>query len=395
MLSKKILAVAVAGAMLAPLAAQAEINVKGEVRYRFAQTTDVNAEKDKTLQPHNSRGRISFDGKAAGGVKAFVQIEANDLTNVSETNSDKVSINYNNISCAEGKTSSKPNTDGSYDVNNNCSTASASSTGEFTDDNGGTVQVEQAWVAIPMGPVTVKAGQQKAKWGTGFKVDGAKVNNRVAISTKINNFTFAALADEGATPNKKNYRSNGVLAKGDFGAVKAGVIHKPIKDKAWTDVYVTGSISGLGFAVENSQQQNDTADDMVGTLIQLTYDFGAATAILANVTTADGFMADDDFSPVSTLGGDHPTNYTRIGSLGDWNATLFGATGKVDSLSWTVMMGSAEIVDTGTASKTGVSVADLRLGYEIAKGTTASFSYGNLGDDLDYEAMGLELKTKF
>ena len=362
-MTKNLLAIAVAAALTVPFAAAnasshggaeakaAEVTVGGSARFRYgnydfdAATGGIanaasKAATNGTGDYVDNRVRLNVTAKMDGGVKVFAQIEAD-------------------------------------------------------DDNTGTND-DQAYMVVPMGPVTVTAGDQPAAFGAKFKVN-TNVNDRVKIAGKLGDVNIAGLLDEG--------NNDGIVVSGGFGDVKLALVHKPSIE--WTDVFVGAKVGPVNIALEHSKGM-DAADAAAaggnavtaakfqgtGTLVQLTMGVADMTAILAVVQTEEGFKADDDFAPITTLGTGTHLGAMNVGDNGDWTTTLIGLTGKADAITWKVMLGTTEI-DTGAADPVEVSITDVSGSYGIAKGTSLNLSWGNLGGDVDYTAGGMSLTTKF
>ncbi len=333
-MNKKLIAIAIAGTLAAPLAAQAaDISMSGDAQFRYANTDNSGA----TMNAADNRVRFALTADLGDGVKVATRYVSGD---------------------ADGSPKS---------------TTGANSNGGYFD---------YAYIQMPIGPVTATVGDQKATWGTGFQVQNARLAQRIKLTFKAGPATVGLLSD-GANDETVRGGSDGVFVVGNVGGFKVGVINKPAPE--WTNFYLVGPAGPVNLAIES--------DDLAGKasmLVQATMGFGSVTGILAHATADAGNTAASYFSPISTLGtSTSATALTDFGALaGDHTATLIGAAFMAAGANFTALAGTYE------AGVLNIDVLDVKADFKVGAANMQA-TYGSLQGDVDYTAIGVNTTVKF
>ncbi len=138
-MNKKLIAMAIAGALAAPLAAQAaDVSFSGDARLQYANTDTSGA----TANPRDDRVRVRVTADMGDGVKAVARFRAQ-------------------------------------------------ATNGVVDD------ADESYIVLPIGPVTATLGDQYATWGTGAYVQNSHKPGRVKLAMKAGGWTLLGMDDFG------------------------------------------------------------------------------------------------------------------------------------------------------------------------------------------------------
>jgi len=271
-------------------------------------------------------------------------------------------------------------------------------------EDGANVQFDYAYLQVNgMGGIDWTLGRQVANWGTGFATWGA-VKDRIKAMKKIGDVSVGAIIQK---DSENNYGGRGggdvdtyyVLAVIPVGEGKLGFIYGDTHDNnddvennaTGMDLYYMGKAGPVNLAVEyNSKDRDDfkapvggcttaavgacQVDAQTGMLIAANMDINDKVNVgIGYASAANGWTADDDFSPTLFFGTNVSPN--AIINFGEtWNPSPT-TNENDDTVSAIVLSGKFKIND------------DLTAGANIAQAT--------LSDNSEYDLMEIDLYANY
>lgn len=341
-MKKKLIALAIAAAVAAPLTAQAAATLSGDAEFTMGNS------KATGWEGYN-RVRVKVDADLGGGVAIHTRL--------------------------------RMTTGGDNEV----SFADANAVADISSSNA--VRTDYAYLTAKAGPVALTMGDQLATWGTKYFYQGAQKNNRLKAAVKVSDqFTGMLTMDPYA-------KADGTGAPGFalYGIYKvsnmmtAGIMLRGSKDdtaatEAANNVFVKGQVGGVVFGFESDSAKDNTGSR--GNYMMVGMKAGGADLALHY---ADATGQDSDFEPLGIINGDATTSAVDAGLSGAQKLTLLTAGMKAGGMNVTVGAGRTEVAGTTE------SIVGLDLGKKLGA-ANFNFSYGTYAGDTGY---GFSFKTKF
>jgi len=245
-MKKKLIAIAIAAAVAAPLTAQAAVTVSGDAEFEMTNYTTAGLVGGNVEGWNgNNRVRVKVDADLGDGVGAHTRIKGS------------------------------------------------------TGAGDALWQVDYAYLTAKVGPATLVMGDQLATWGTKVFIEGALKSNRmVAVFKPSNTLTAKIIMDP--------YLKGGTVGAPKMGLafvsklsnmMTAGLLYGQGVNGAdsTNNVFVKGQMSGITFGVESQSQTGDRANYVMAGMKA-----GGANLALHYVTNK---VADADWSPVGVING--------------------------------------------------------------------------------------------
>lgn len=348
-MKKKLIAIAIAAAVAAPLTAQAAVTVSGDAEFKMnhQETTSYVGAPNETHGGWSgtNRVRVKVDADVAGGVSVHTRFRT---------------------------TSGMDN-------------SAAGAIGALT------VDTDYAYIKVPVGPVTLQMGDQLATWGTKYFAEGTRKDNRLkAIYKPSNQMTLLAtldpyMDDKGdgapkfsfyAIAKMSNMMSAGIaytLATTTYGPAAAGT-----EKDAVSNIFVKGQMSGVTFGLESTDWSE--------------YDGSRSLYAMAGMKAAGADLGfhyvkagsqDSDWSPIGVINGDA----NMAGGQNEYVVLTAGM--KAGGMDITVGAGSAGNEDVSGISNESFVGVDLGKKFGAAD---FNFSYGSYDSNSSY---GFSFETKF
>lgn len=360
-MKKNLIAIAVAAAVIAPLTAQAAVDVSGDARVRYYT---------------NDRGASDVGG--------------NPNTKGAQTDS-RVGLNFQGT---DGKT------------------AMAKARLEITNTHGGaaeTINVDHAYIAANVGAgVKVTGGKTVANWGHKFVIWDAAAD-RVHITKKMGDlamglhFTKGTEAGLTATSDDTNDNSTtSVTVKmGKIGGLRYDMMKNETGagsvDNNRTAFYGGAPLgAGWGLAFEYASTGGDSyTDNAVGMMLAAAGKVGGADLTVGYATAADGFNSDNDFFTFAGTGAQAGSMLAGLMSGAGYKMTGIFAIAKMKTGAAGVEAGVATI-NTDQAGDPSNTLLSVKVDYPLSKSTKVLAQYGTFsGDLLDGSTYGASIETKF
>ena len=374
-MKKKLIAIAIAGVVAAPLTAQAsshgaqpQVTFGGDANF-------VMTNKADSHWAGENRVRLTIAAKANEKVTAHARIRMQ-----------------------EGWTS--PVTGKVVDNDLGYSTSPMSAQGVRTD---------YAYIQMNAGPVSILAGDQLATFGTGIFIQGANPKNRLKVVYKEGPLkaavmldpyyksdtapTAAGFPDATGEPNIKimaQYKMSNMMTAGILYGTEQDAKQALLggKKDAWNDIFVKVNMSGVHAALERKSDVmtvKDVEDAKTKPSGSMYINVGAdVSGIALDLHYTDASKIDDDVSPIGAIQGD---------------AAVFGGTKGLTLLTASMAAGPGTVtigVGTDNASNNAEGVTGLDYATEVG-GADFNFSYGAYkdGSGKDDSAFGFSFATKF
>jgi len=264
------------------------------------------------------------------------------------------------------------------------------------------VLFDYGYLVVPVGPVTVTAGKVVVDWGNKFYVWDAR-QYRLILEAKAGNGVVKAFTQKDVETrattgddNLKDKDTYGLLYAGKFDNFNAGILglytndaRTNGKDGQILDVFLNGSAGGVGISAELAYKSGDLNEDSagnnpVGGFVSVSKGIDALTVSGAFAYAANGYAADDNFTPTVFFGKDQPTAITDFGAASDsttWVLVGSGTYKVTNDLSVTgrlaYLSAEGKMLDTDAGDES-VTELDAGLKYQIAKNTSYSLDLGYL-----------------
>ena len=301
-----------------------------------------------------------------------------------------------------------------------------------SNTRGGSINVDYAYLHIPVGTVVVDAGLMKRNWGNKLLMwDVARDTFQVTTNvgdTQIGVYTDKV--DENSATGADNLDDTdnyGIFVNHTAGDLAAGLHIIREDDNVGTDtsgteasVYLNTSVGAIGIAAEAAYKMGEMNEDSSGNkpfaaFIYASTDVGAISIGAFAAVAKDSFAADSHLTPSVFFGTDNPTAIANVQAAANSttkafaisaatdvtsdltvNATLFYADlENLSSTFRTAYAGSAAPAKTGEESVTEI---DLGLSYKLADNATYTVALGYLMPDnitaLDDEAIAIANKIQ-
>jgi hypothetical protein len=355
-MKKKLIAIAIAAAVAAPLTAQA-IDMSGDARVRYY-ANDI----DTVAKGAQTDSRIGLDIKGEDGQVAMAHVRL-EVTNA-----------------AHGGT---VNTDTADNVD---------------------IWVDRAYVKANIGGVTVMGGKTIANWGHKFVVWDAE-GDRVHINKAMGDMNFGLIwtknTEAGMTASTDDSLDStttsltfvmGKMGGIRFDNTKNDATSTTVKRTALYGGAPLGGGWGLGF--EFAQTDAGTDNDQ-GLMLAAMGKVGATDLTVGYASAADGFSSDNDFFTFAGTGAEPGTVFAGLSSTdGNKMTGMFVVAGmKVDVVD--VELGAA-LIKSDVAGDPSETVLSVKAAYPLSKMTKVKAQFGNFsGDMMDATHMGASIETKF
>jgi hypothetical protein len=356
-MKKKLIAIAIAAAVAAPLTAQA-IDMSGDARVRYY-ANDI----DTVAKGAQTDSRIGLDIKGEDGQVAMAHVRL-EVTNAAHGGA--------------------VNTDTADNVD---------------------IWVDRAYVKANIGGVTVMGGKTVANWGHKFVVWDAE-GDRVHINKAMGDMNFGLIFAK----NTENYltttddsddssTTSFTFTMGKMGGIRldntkneVGAGSTTTKRTALYGGAPLGGGWGLGF--EFAQVDAGTENDQ-GLMLAAMGKVGATDLTVGYASAADGFASDNDFFTFAGTGAEAGSVFAGLASTdGNKMTGMFVIAGmKVDVVD--VELGAA-LIKADTAGDPSETVLSVKAAYPLSKMTKVKAQFGNFsGDMMDATHMGASIETKF
>ena len=360
-MKKNLIAVAIAGVLAVPFAAQADIAFSGDARARYNTKTPDGGDAAALT---DSRVRLGFVAK----------------------DGDVASVHYRGYM----------------------------STGTHGDGEPA-YATDWAFVKANLGPVTVSAGEMLANWGTKLLYWDVRPK-RVMISGKAGGHWMGITFDKSTETNNKD---TDVPADGkpnpftgndadDKQAIKLlvkgknyGLLHSMIEDGAGdksstvTDVYYMGAAGDIKYNVEFVTEGGDAEGTSLGANMMMP--MGGMTLSAALINFADGGAGfDADYLDGMFMGCDAGNVCPSIGDSGDGAMTIAASLGMGFGDGMKGHLSFASVAGDGANEGTGIELAVFK---SLSKKTNVKAFFGTVSQDDDsnntHTGMGAAINTKF
>lgn len=347
-MKKKLIALAIAAAVAAPLTAQAAATLSGDAEFKmtnYGTAGLLGATQAKGWNGYN-RVRVKVDADLGAGVSVHTRLR------MSIGADNEVSFSTTTPAAADPKLNSTTSTNA--------------------------VRTDYAYLTAKVGPASLMMGDQLATWGTKVFIEGSTKMNRLKATFKPSGTLTA-----GITMDPYADAGEGKPQIGFFAIAKvsnmmtAGVLVIGKKDPATdaeNNIFVKGQMAGVTYGVE-SMTQNNTTDERAN-YIMAGMKAGGANLALHIITNK---KADADWSPVGVINGQSDLIAAQT------DITVITAGLKAGGMDVTVGVGQA---GDGTNQE---SLMGVDLGKKLGAANFV-FSYGSHNSESAY---GFKFNTKF
>jgi hypothetical protein len=270
-----------------------------------------------------------------------------------------------------------------------------------TSETGGSLNVDYAYLHIPIAGIVIDAGRQKATFGNKFYYDDV-ARDRFQISAKVGDANIGVLTDKrDESQGPDGFFNNDIDDYGFFAVYKAGDIEGGAlvllrrdelvaidEDVDGIDVttYVKAKAGAVGVKGELSMKTDDynyvttDNDTQWGGFVSADIGMDAVTVGGLLAGTLNGFVADKHFAPTAMIGRDNPTAMGNFGARGDSLlgviSASFKATPELSVNGKAAYAHYESYPDTNTDSS--AIEFDAGLKFDISKGVTYSVDLGYL-----------------
>jgi len=333
-MKKKLIAIAIAAAVAAPLTAQAAATLSGDAEFgmkNFSEGALFGMTNAKGWNGYN-RVRVKVDADLGGGVGVHTRLRMN--------------LGMDN------------ETDGG---------------------SSNAVRTDYAYLTAKVGPAALTMGDQLATWGTKVFIEGATKQNRLVATFKPSGALTAKLIMDPYMDGAEGKPQIGFAVVSKLSnMMTAGLLYIGEKDPATdaeNNIFVKGQMNGITYGVESMSQEN-TVDQDRANYVMLGMKAGGANLALHYVANK---TQDADWSPVGVINGNADLTAAQT------DITMITAGLKAGGMDVTVGLGQA---GDGTTNE---SMIGLDLGKKMGAADFV-FSYGSHDSETAY---GFKFKTKF
>ncbi|MBI5674256.1 MAG: hypothetical protein HZC48_00310 [Nitrospirae bacterium] len=285
------------------------------------------------------------------------------------------------------------------------------------EETGGSLNVDYAYLHVPVAGIVIDAGRQKATFGNSFYQDDV-AKDRFKISAKVGDATIGAYTDKMSENSNGNegFLSNdvddyGIYADYSAGDINGGVLvvfsnDDQVDDNDGTDAtaYVNTKVGNVGLKGELSLKTGDryeyldantldTVDDTQwGGFVSADMGMDAVTVGGVVAFTANGYVADKHFQPTAMVGSNQPAAVMNFGAAPSVvqmaaEAILPGATVTVDTL--------LAALNVGYQATPELSVYGRGAYMDFADSTVTANGVGATADDVDASAWEIDAGLKY
>lgn len=188
-------------------------------------------------------------------------------------------------------------------------------TNQAEGDGGPMISTDYAYLVIPYQSVTLTVGAQLGSWGNKFMAWNGEVD-RFKVTTKMDNVTLGGFIQKTVEANQTfgsaDMDGYSVFAVGSFDNAKAGIIAIYVNNEVASDadgyivdVFGNGAVGEIGLDGELVFRGGDMYDvdgaDM-GAYVAANMKMDQVGLGLTLAYAADGFVADDDWTPTLLIG---------------------------------------------------------------------------------------------
>ncbi|MDH4027949.1 MAG: porin [Nitrospirota bacterium] len=278
---------------------------------------------------------------------------------------------------------------------------SAWGNGQATKDN---PLVEYAYLHIPIASVTVDAGLKTRDYGYGFLTDMYDQEfETIEASMTFDTVTVTAFTDkvtdtraaETGSDNLKDYDNYGLSVSAKVGEINIGALIASQKDARPAtdvdgniyDINASANINNIAIKAELAYLTGDINEDTegndpMGFFVSAAMPMGQINVHGAIAYAADGYTADDDFTPTVFIGTDQNTAALDFAATDDESsyAVVVGADYSVnDDLGVSAKLAylSQDAMGVGGDDRTAIEF-DAGLSYKIAANASYSLDFGYL-----------------
>jgi len=347
-MKQKLIALAVAGVLTAPMMAQADVAVSGDARVRYQSTTmDANGANEQAVS--NSRIGINIEGNDGYVAKVHARLEIT-------------------------------HTPGDLDNENKSTFSNA-------------ISVDWAWAEVNAMGLNISGGVMPATWGIGLVTNDAEPN-RIKIAKKFGDLSAALIFDKvnevnslgGVTPdNADDNSAMRVLAVKPLGEnTKAGLIISSLDDKGTTSTAIDAFYTSPMVSVEIAKPEDGM---ILGVLAPIPAgDNIGLTAVL--VHSMDDAGASDNFFTAFTTVDQGVVPFSGFGSTDGETATAVGLLGGMGEFGFGVaqLMSSNDSLDN--------TLAEVSYTKKLSDMTQFK-AYAGTVTDMVSSAYGANIETKF
>ena len=296
------------------------------------------------------------------------------------------------------------------------------------DETAGNVEIDYGYLHIPVGPVTFDLGRQNADWTKFFewnqKRDRAKVTYKLGDTTVgaytdkiVDTFATGTNTDAIDGDNLDDVDDYAIFAVHSIGNIDGGLLLFLRNDSVTDDndaragsLFVNATVAGLsvraelamvtGDAIEYIDIDGDTVDDSQwGGFVSASKGLNGLTISGLLAYAANGYVADNHFTPTVMVGTDNPTALADFGGIpGMSDADLddaLASSGITDTSSTmdTFLLAATASYDATPDLKVYGRVAYMNSDNLLFTGSYAGETIGGTFDDvdLDFEHTATEL----
>jgi hypothetical protein len=360
-MKKKLIAIAIAAAVAAPLAAQAAVEMSGDARVRYYTndvTTHAMAPAKDGMKGALTDSRVGLNITATDGDVAMAKVR--------------------------------------LEVQGN--------SGDVHGDSTDSIYVDTASLAANVGAgVTVTAGKIVSTWGhelyisdsSGDKVDIAKKMGDMKFGltfTKVNEAGIAASADDKGDTSKTSL----YFIMGKMGGIRHDATDTAGVKKATTALYGGAPLGGgwgLGFEYASLSGTSNTGS---GLLLAAMGKAAGADLTVGYAKATDNFKTSDNFLKFVGTGKQAGSIFAQLGAgAADTSMASLFAVASMPAGPVNLEAGLASVsYDAGATQKN--TVLSLRANYDLSKSSKIVGEYGNFSGDLvKASVMGARIETKF
>jgi hypothetical protein len=348
-MNRKLIALAVAGVMAAPLVAQADVSLGGDARVRYYSQTP--------------------DGGDAGAVsdsRVRLTINATD-GNVAGVNY-RMKLSNTTHNTADG--SDKP-----------------------------ILATDYAYAYVNTGLVKVSGGVMQITWGTGLVVNDARPN-RIILSKGMGGFTvalgFDKIRESGLGVNDDGDKDNMLIfgKTKDFGLLYVSTQdHAASTDVTFVDGFYKGKFGNVGLNAEVGSWGGDGTGTILGATVMVPV--GPATIVGVLINADDTGHFDGDYLAdlnVTAFDQDH-VGLGNMAASADESLTLVGLAGVFaigDKTTAQLTVANVSMSDAGADS---ISVVDGSIAYKVGEKSKVVGYFTTVSDTAD--GYGANIETKF
>ncbi len=352
--------------------AKVQIGGDARVRGKWVKNPDFDSDAENDTRNWDQRMRVKITGEAGNGFKATMRLKVANAT------------------------------------------WGTTATGQRDTTSHESINVDYAYITLPISSVVVNAGSMLRYYGTGFmpgqyddgydtlEVKGTFESVTVtAFTNKVEEFNVAG------DDNLKDRDDYGAILAADLGDIEAGAIvlfHNDRREEPdpnpsligvnGTDIglYAKGNVSGIGITGELAFLTGDTNKDSAdntpfGLMVQASTTVGAIGVGVGGGYATNGFTSDNNYKPTLLFGRDQHTAIAEFGSEDDskaWIITGEANTDIMENVNVLGRVGYASAEEAGGGDSASLLELDGAVVVQLAKNARYIFeaAYGNPGGDL-------------